>query len=37
MARRVIFLVLLGIFLTTIAAVATDFKKEQAIETVSGD
>ncbi len=37
MARRVIFLILLGIFLTTIAAVATDLKKEQVVETRSSD
>jgi hypothetical protein len=34
MARRIIFLVLLGIFLTTIAAVAVDSEKEQVVETV---
>ena len=37
MARRVIFLVLLGIFLTTIAAVAIDQGKGQAIETIHTD
>ena len=37
MVRRVIFLVLLGICLTTIASVAVDTDKKQAAETISGN
>ncbi len=37
MVRRVIFLVLLGICISTIAAVATGSQKEQAVKTVQAD
>ena len=37
MVRRVIFLVLLGICLTAIAAVAIDSEKEQAVVTQSNN